>query len=89
VPADPFPTFTPMSAFFTHSNHMPCTECGASVAASESDAHVCDRERLLDFRMFHLRDEVAGFDDDLRGYLESPHGLFAQWCAERERPGPS
>jgi len=78
-----------MSSSFVHSNHMPCTECGASVAASERDAHVCDPERLLEYRMFQLREEVAGFDDVLRGYLDSPQGRFAQWLAERERRPPS
>jgi hypothetical protein len=88
APTDPFSTFNPesMSAFFTYSSHMPCGECGASVAAAETDSHVCDRERVLDFRMFHLRDEIASFDDAVRRFLESPKGRFAQWCAERERP---
>ena len=35
--------------------------------------------------MFQLRDEVAGLEDGLRGYLDSAHGRFAQWLAERER----
>jgi hypothetical protein len=35
--------------------------------------------------MFQLREEVAGFEDGLRGYLDSAHGRFAQWLAERER----
>ena len=74
-----------MSAFFTHSSHMPCTECGASVAVAMRNGHVCDPERLLDYRMFQLRDEVVGLEDGLRGYLDSPHGRFAQWLAERDR----
>lgn len=77
-----------MSAFFAHSSHMPCTECGASVAVAVRNGHVCDPERLLDYRMFQLRDEVVGFEDGLRGYLDSPHGRFAQWIAERERRDP-
>jgi len=47
--------------------------------------HVCDGERRLEYRLFQLRDEVAGFDDGLRGYLDSPQGRFAQWLAERDR----
>ena len=77
-----------MSTFFAHSSHMPCPDCGASVSAGERDEHVCDPGRLLDYRMLHLRDEVEAFDSELRGFLESPHGRFAQWCAERERPFP-
>ena len=75
-----------MSTFFAHSRYMPCTECGASVAADEREQHVCDPERVLDFRMFQAREEVAGFESLLSRYLESPQGRFAQWLAERERP---
>jgi hypothetical protein len=74
-----------MSSAFAHSNYMPCAECGASLAAAERDAHVCSPERLLEYRMFQLRDEVAGFEDVFNGYLDSPQGRFAQWLAERQR----
>ncbi len=76
-----------MSSFFA-SRHMPCAECGASVVTSERDAHVCDPERHLEYRLFQLREEIAGFEDGLRGYLDSPRGRFAQWLAERERRPP-
>jgi hypothetical protein len=75
-----------MSAFFTHSSHMPCPDCGASVPRAGRDEHVCEPARLLDYRMFQLREELVEFDDQLRGYLESPRGRFEQWLAERERP---
>lgn len=78
-----------MSGFSVHSSHMPCAECGASVAVDEREAHACDPGRLLEYRMFQLRDEVAGLEDGLRGYLDSPRGRFAQWLAERERRRPS
>jgi hypothetical protein len=74
-----------MSAFFASSSHMPCAECGASVRVAVRDEHECDPERRLDFRMFQLRDEIADFEESLRGFLESAHGRFAQWLAERER----
>jgi hypothetical protein len=74
-----------MSSFFT-SQHMPCTECGASVRASERERHTCDPERRLEYHIFQLRDEVAGFDDRLGAYLDSPLGRFEQWLAERDRP---
>jgi len=73
-----------MSTYFAPS-HMPCPECGASVACTEADRHVCDPERRLDYRLFQLRDEVAGFDALLAEYLDSPQGRFAQWLAERDR----
>jgi hypothetical protein len=74
-----------MSAFFVYSSYMPCTECGTSVAAAERDEHVCDPNLLLDYRMFQLQEELAGFEDGLREYLDSAQGRFAQWLAERER----
>ena len=74
-----------MSAFFAHSRYMPCNECGTSVAASDRDGHVCDPEQVLNYRMFHLRDEIARFEGVLREYLDSAHGRFAQFLAERGR----
>ena len=74
-----------MSTYFTHPSHMPCPECGASVARDEADLHECDAERLIDYRMFQLREEVTAFDAALRAYLDSPQGRFDQWLAERER----
>jgi len=76
-----------MSGFFVESSHMPCTECGASLAAAERETHACEPQRLLEYRLFQLRDEVAGLEDVLRGYLDSQEGHFAQWLAERERRG--
>ncbi len=73
-----------MSSFYL-SKHMPCAECGASVPLGESDGHVCDPERRLEYRLFQLRGEVASFDDGLTDFLESPQGRFAQWLAERQR----
>ena len=81
---DGFPEIA-MSSFFA-SRHMPCADCGASVAAEKREEHTCDPERVLEFRLFQLREGVAGFDTDLRGYLDSPEGRFEQWLAERDRP---
>jgi len=68
-----------------HPTHMPCPECGASVALEERADHVCDEERRLDYQMFQLRDEIARFDGDLAAYLASPAGRFELWYAARER----
>ena len=64
---------------------MPCTECGASVRVNAREGHTCDPERRLEYHLFQLRDEVAGFDLGLGAYLDSPQGRFEQWLAERER----
>ena len=77
-----------MSSAFAHSHYMPCAECGASLATDERAEHACDPERRLEYRLFQLRAEVAGFEDGLRGYLDSPQGRVAQWLAERDRRKP-
>jgi hypothetical protein len=74
-----------MFGAFAHSNYMPCRECGASVAAADRETHACRPERLVQYQLFQLRDEIARFEDGFHGYLDSPHGRFAQWLAERER----
>jgi hypothetical protein len=69
---------------FPQPRHMPCTECGASVERS-AGGHECDLERLLDFRLSQLRDEISAFDEQLTAWLVSARGRFAAWLAERER----
>jgi len=78
---------------FPQSRFMPCPECGVSMERIEIDLHECDAERLLDFRLFQLREEIAAFDGQLTAWLASARGRFAAWLAERDRrargsPGP-
>ncbi|HVD26346.1 MAG TPA: hypothetical protein VNB86_10165 [Gaiellaceae bacterium] len=65
--------------------HIPCPECGASVVRDALPLHSCDAERLLDFRLFQLRDEIDAFDDQLTAWLRTAAGRFATWIAERDR----
>ena len=67
------------------SRYMPCSDCGASVDQRADEAHVCDAERRLDYRLFQLRAEVAAFDNDLGEFLASPRGRFELWYVARER----
>lgn len=67
------------------SRFMPCPECGSSCERAALAGHACDQERLLDFRVFQLRDEVALLEDGVRAYLESARGRFELWYAARER----
>lgn len=69
------------------SRFLPCPECGASLERIAADLHRCDPERLLDYRMFHLRDEVATFESRLAAFLSSPDGKFQRWLAAREVRG--
>jgi hypothetical protein len=77
-----------MFGMFPQSSHMPCAECGASVERTVTAAHVCDQERVLDFRLFQLREEIGAFDAQLAAWLVTARGRFAAWIAERDRrPG--
>jgi hypothetical protein len=70
---------------FSQPAFMPCPDCGASVARAESDRHVCEQERYLDYQLFAEREGVEAFEDDFGAYLDSPEGQFEQWDAERGR----
>ena len=67
------------------SRHMPCSECGASLARGEEGTHECDPGRRVDYELFQLREELERFDFELAAYLASSHGRFEAWCAERDR----
>ena len=64
---------------------MPCAECGASVPVGARDEHVCSEQSRLAYELFKLRAELAAFEDQFAAYLESAHGRFELWYAERER----
>ena len=71
-----------------HEHHcwcLACDECGASVDRTDDREHECLAERLLDFKVFALRDEIERLDADFGAFLSTPHGLFAAWDAERRR----
>jgi hypothetical protein len=70
---------------FPQPRFMPCAECGASVARSDTEGHVCDPERRLDYVLLQLRDECAEFDAQLVAYLSTPQGRFEAWYASRRR----
>jgi hypothetical protein len=63
----------------------PCSDCGATVDRASPGDHDCDAERLLELRLFQLRDEIAAFDAQLAAWLKSAPGRFAAWIAERDR----
>lgn len=66
------------------SRFMPCPTCGGSVERSRSALHRCDPDRAVSYRMFELREEIAGFEDQFRSYLATAHGRFERWLAVRQ-----
>lgn len=74
-----------MAFAFPTPDHMPCPDCGASLPVAAEARHVCDEERLLDFRIVGLGPEIAQFDDELAAWLDTPEGLFARFMAEYDR----
>jgi hypothetical protein len=77
-----------MCPAFPEPQYMPCSDCGAAVERARRDEHLCERDRLVDYQMFQLRDEVAAIDNELSAYLDSPQGRFEVWQAERDRAQP-
>ena len=63
----------------------PCSECGATVDRASPGDHDCHAERLLELRLYQLRDEIAAFDAQLANWLQSARGRFEAWIAERDR----
>lgn len=74
-----------MFGSFPQPQYMPCPECGATLENAEMDQHVCEQERWLNYQLFQLREEIAGFDRDVGTYLASAKGQFELWYAERQR----
>lgn len=70
---------------FPKPRHLPCPECGESVAVKLHERHACEKERWATYQLFQLRDETAAFDDQLAAYLDSPRGRFELWDAARRR----
>jgi len=75
-----------MAFAFPTPDHMPCPDCGASLPLHDDAGHVCDDERLLDYRLVGLAAEIGQFETELAGWLETAQGRFACWLAEHERP---
>ena len=69
------------------SRFMPCFECGASIDQTDDSVHQCSPERLADFQMFGLRDEIARLEIGVRRFLATPHGRFETWLAARQVRG--
>ncbi len=64
---------------------MPCPDCGDSVEQAVWVSHVCERERWLDYQLFHVREEVHSFEAQVGAYLASTRGRFELWYAARRR----
>ena len=63
----------------------PCERCGASVEREVAESHICERQRLVEYALFQLRDGVASFAADLTAWLETPPGRFESFYASYRR----
>lgn len=68
---EPRPTFTA------------CPDCGEALHRDELDGHHCDEERQSELVVDR---ELSALEGELGAWLGTPHGRFAVWLAERERP---
>jgi hypothetical protein len=66
------------------SRYLPCADCGESVERSVASGHRCSTERMVDFQMFGLREDIARLEDRLWDFLDTSHGRFAAWLAARQ-----
>jgi hypothetical protein len=73
---------------FPPPRHLPCDRCGESLRRERAAEHVCNEDRRHHYDLFHFRDEVAIFDDELSAWLDLPAGRFAQYEAARKRRSP-
>ena len=65
---------------------MPCPDCGGSVHVDDqTEAHLCDEDRRLDFELVEFREEIERLERELAEWLETPQGRFAAWLAEHAR----
>jgi hypothetical protein len=80
---------TPSMFVFPQPQYIACAECGACVPRWESDEHVCDQERWLDYQLVRLRPEIARFESDFREWLGTDRGQFELFYARRSRPETS
>jgi ssDNA-binding Zn-finger/Zn-ribbon topoisomerase 1 len=60
-----------------------CPECGEALHRDEWDEHRCDEQRQFELA---VRRALARFEGAFGAWLGTPHGRFAEWLAERERP---
>jgi len=65
------------------SRFMPCDRCGESLDCAEQVPHECSPERVVDFQMFALRDEVALLEARFAEFLHTAQGRFEAWLAAR------
>jgi hypothetical protein len=71
-----------MAFAFPHPTHLPCPDCGESVANGERETHQCDEDRKF---WYEHQDEVDDFFFQLAQWLRTPQGRFEQWLAVHRR----
>jgi hypothetical protein len=54
------------------------------VERASLEHHLCDPDRMVDYQMFRLREDVADLDAQLERDLTSPRGRFDVWLAARQ-----
>jgi hypothetical protein len=57
------------------------------VDRADFSLHECLPERLADYQMFGLRDDVAQLEPRMRRYLATAAGRFESWLAARHVRG--
>lgn len=71
------------------SDYTSCPDCGTSVGfeSLETELHRCDGRHRTEHELCLALAEVELFEFELHEYLDSPHGRFEVFYAERSRLG--
>jgi hypothetical protein len=67
-------------------SRVKCAGCGLAISIDELDDHVCAAD-LAASQASRPCAQIDRLDEELARYLETPHGRFECWYAERMRPG--
>jgi len=59
------------------------------VLVEEETAHVCERQRYVEYQMLLLRLQISAFEQQFSDWLRTPQGRFARYYAARERLVPA
>lgn len=62
-----------------------CSECGVIVPLARVQDHECEHDKWVAYQVARARGELDRIESEVASYLETSHGRFEAWYAERTR----
>jgi hypothetical protein len=62
-----------------------CTECGVTIPLAAEEEHECRHDQWIAHQVGRVSGEIERIDVELADYLETAHGKFDLWYAQRTR----